>query len=183
MFRCELDRFWLYNGNALEKGPRPISEYGLSQELANMDAVFVWGRNQRTYFFKGDKYWRYDDKKHRIDYGYPRNISVWKGVPSNIDAAMRWRNGRSYFFKGREYLKLDDWKIETEKGYPRRIALKWMGCDSENLDQPTNQILLRSRERANATDPWHPTTASTAQVFLPGVKTFAFYTICLLWLL
>jgi len=101
-------------------------------DLADMDAVFKWGRNGRTYFFKGNKYWRYYGG--RIDYGYPKSISVWKGLPDKIDAAMKWRNGKSYFFVGGMYYRFDDWNIQVEADYPKSIALKWMRCEKDNLD-------------------------------------------------
>lgn len=104
-----------------------------------MDAVFTWRRNSKTYFFKGDKYWRFYGG--RIDYGYPKNISVWKGLPSKIDAAFKWRNGKSYFFVGGKYYRFDDVKLQVEAGYPKSIAIKWMGCEKDNLmatTVPTN---------------------------------------------
>ena len=100
-----------------------------------MDAAFVWGRNSRTYFFKGDKYWRYNGRK--IDYGYPKSTSVWKGLPANINSAMKWRNGRTYFFVGSIYYKFNDWEIQVEADYPKSIALKWMHCEKDNLDMIT----------------------------------------------
>lgn len=99
--------------------------------LKDMDAVFTWGRNKRTYFFKGDKYWRYNGRT--IDSGYPRSISVWGGVPANCNSVMKWRNGKTYFFKGSKYFRLDDWRIQVEADYPKSIALKWMRCEKENL--------------------------------------------------
>lgn len=96
-----------------------------------MDAVFTWKRNSKTYFFKGDQYWRFYGG--RIDYGYPKSISVWKGLPSKIDAAFKWRNGRSYFFVGGKYYRFDDWNIQVEAGFPKSIAIKWMGCAKDNV--------------------------------------------------
>ena len=100
-------------------------------DLKDMDAAFVWGRNSRAYFFKGDKYWRYSGR--RVDYGYPKSISVWKGLPAKIDAAMKWRNGKSYFFAGSTYYRFDDWELQIEADYPKSIALKWMRCTKDNL--------------------------------------------------
>ena len=100
-----------------------------------MDAAFVWGRNSRTYFFKGNQYWRYNGRK--IDYGYPKSIKVWKGVPANIDAAVKWRNGKTYFFTGSRYYKFDDWELQVEADYPKSTALKWMRCEKDNLDMVT----------------------------------------------
>ncbi|KAG7252770.1 hypothetical protein CRUP_010291, partial [Coryphaenoides rupestris] len=68
-----------------------------------VDAAFVWLHNDKTYFFKDTRYWRYDDHLRRMDPGYPKDASLWKGLPPNLDDAMRWSDGSSYFFKGKEY--------------------------------------------------------------------------------
>ena len=96
-----------------------------------MDAVFTWGRNGRTYFFKGNQYWRFYGNK--IDYGYPKSISAWKGLPGKINAAMKWRNGISYFFAEGKYYRFDDMAIQVKDGYPRSTALVWMRCEKDNL--------------------------------------------------
>ena len=43
----------------------------------NFDAVFTWS-NRKTYFFKGNKYYRLNDRYLKVEYGYPRSIdSDW----------------------------------------------------------------------------------------------------------
>ena len=134
-YRSHLDTYYIeYNG------PRDFNQYGLPMDLKDMDAAFVWGRNSRTYFFKGDKYWRYSG--HKIDYGYPKSTSVWKGLPANIDGAMKWRNGKTYFFAGSTYYRLDDWAVQIEADYPKSIALKWMRCEKDNLGVITTTASL-----------------------------------------
>ena len=113
-----------------------------------MDAVFTWGRNGRTYFFKGNQFWRFYGGK--IDYGYPRSISAWKGLPSKIDAAMKWRNGRSYFFVGGKYYRFDDSKVQVEDGYPRSIALVWMRCEKDKMATGTRRLPLHKPPRKAA---------------------------------
>ena len=110
-------------------------------ELANMDAAFIWERNGRTYLFKGDKYWRFSGSK--IDYGYPRSIRVWKGLPKRIDAAMKWKNGKSYFFAGPKYYRFDDLNVQVEAGYPHSIALKWMRCEKDmEVPKPIEAVFI-----------------------------------------
>ena len=115
-------------------GPADIKEIGLPEELANIDAALEWRRNGKTYFFKGSNYWRYDRTRGKIDDGYPRDISAWRGIPSDIDAAFQWKNGRSYFFKGSKYYAFDDDKVkvleDTANPYPRDVASYWMGCSN-----------------------------------------------------
>ena len=71
--------------------PKPISDLGLPDDL---DAALPWGYTGKTYFFKGDQYYRYDEYDKKVDPGYPKLISKnWKGVPNNISAAFRFNNG------------------------------------------------------------------------------------------
>jgi len=65
----------------------------------NIDAAFTY-KNEKTYFFKGTKYWRYTETT--MDDGYPKSIADgFPGIPDNVDAALFWKgNGMIYFFKG-----------------------------------------------------------------------------------
>ena len=42
----------------LDPRPRDISDFGIGSNVTQLDAVFVWGKNKKTYFFAGDEYWR-----------------------------------------------------------------------------------------------------------------------------
>lgn len=85
----------MYKGNHLvsdfpEQG-RPITELGLPPDIERVDAAFVWGYNHKTYFITGDMYWRYNEDRKKMDYGYPRDMSMWEGVPVPVDAAfLHW---------------------------------------------------------------------------------------------
>ena len=51
-----------------------------------MFSAFTWPNNRYTYFFKGDKYWRFDSNMG-MSKGYPRKIAdEWTGIPNNLDA-------------------------------------------------------------------------------------------------
>ena len=130
-------------------GPRHIRDYGLPDELSNMDAVFIWGGNGRTYFFKGEQYWRYDDRTDRIDLGYPRKINgPWKDLPSNLDGAMQWRNGRSYFFKDNMYYRIDDYRIQVEPDYPKHTGLGWMKCTKSEIKLATENETKKTNSKS-----------------------------------
>ena len=90
-------------------------------------AMFTYGFNQNTYFFRGSNVYLYDDSKMKIAPGYPKPINdVFKGVPSNIDAVFTWgKDGKTYFFKGPLYYKYNDKKKEIESGYPKQSKLRW----------------------------------------------------------
>lgn len=62
-----------------------------------MDAAFVWPHNRQTYFFRGRRYWRYDEQLRRTDPGYPKDSALWKGLPPDLDGAMSWSDGEATF--------------------------------------------------------------------------------------
>ncbi|NXO75008.1 MMP17 protein, partial [Sitta europaea] len=131
----EGDRYWVFKDNNVEEGyPRPISDFGLP--LGGIDAAFSWAHNDKTYFFKDNLYWRYDDHERRMDPGYPSEATLWKGIPSPLDDAMRWSDGASYFFKGKEYWKVLDSELEVRPGYPQSIARDWLVCSDMQADAP-----------------------------------------------
>ena len=78
-------------------------------------AVFVWSGNEKIYFFKGSKYWKFDpEKRPPVDREYPRQISNWDGIPNDIDDALQYDNGFTYFFKGGQYYRFDDMKFKVD---------------------------------------------------------------------
>jgi hypothetical protein len=91
---CSGKRYWLFNGNYLARNftsaGRSITDFGLPVEVGGVDAAFVWGHNSRTYLVSGDMYWRYNEHLGRIDYGYPRDMSMWEGVQTPVDAAFQF---------------------------------------------------------------------------------------------
>ena len=55
----------------------------------NIDAAMVWPGNNKIYFFKESKYWKFDPKKNpSVDKLYPRAIGNWKGIP-DLDSAIQ----------------------------------------------------------------------------------------------
>ncbi|XP_077398837.1 matrix metalloproteinase-17-like isoform X2 [Vanacampus margaritifer] len=128
-------KYWVFKDNVMEEGfPRPISDFGLP--LEGVDAAFVWLHNEKTYFFKDNRYWRYDDHLRRMDLGYPKDSTLWKGLPPHLDDAMRWSDGSSYFFKGKEYWRVPNSDMEVEADYPRLIAKDWLLCTDMQSDSP-----------------------------------------------
>lgn len=118
------------------KGPAHISDLNLPDDLIGMDAAVEWPGNGRTYFFKGDRYWRYGSwYSKRLDPGYPKKISAaWLGVPDGLNAALQWKNGKTYFLKGRQYYALRRrGRPRVASGYPKDISTYWMGCSAEGL--------------------------------------------------
>ncbi|KAF6725969.1 Matrix metalloproteinase-17 [Oryzias melastigma] len=131
-------KYWVFKDNNVEEGyPRPITDFGLPVEA--VDAAFVWQHNDKTYFFKDNQFWRYDDHLRHMDMGYPKDSILWKGLPPHLDDAMRWSDGSSYFFNGKEYWQVPGSDMEVEAGYPRLIAKDWLFCTEMQSDSPDTE--------------------------------------------
>lgn len=110
---------------------RTIWDLGLPENVTRIDAVFVWPKNQRTYIFAGDSFWKYDDQGNRMDAGYPKSISRWHGIPFHIDGVLTLpristlfdvSGGQTVFFKSNSYWLFNDHWVRPEIGYPRLIS-------------------------------------------------------------
>ncbi|KAM9305070.1 matrix metalloproteinase-25 [Gastrophryne carolinensis] len=133
------NRFWVFRDTRVEAGyPRPLSDYGL--KVDGVDGAFVWKHNKKTYFFHQGSFWRYDDRRGRLDDGpQARDIRAWSGIPPTIDDVISWVDGHTYFFKGAQYWQFKDGSMEAEPGFPRSIARDWMYCKDESPPQPTEE--------------------------------------------
>ena len=81
----------------------------------NLDTI-VTVKNDSTYAFYGDKYWKLTDTS--IAPGYPRSVTRDWGLPGNLDAAFTWNNGKTYFFKGDKYWRFSE-VGKMDRGYPK----------------------------------------------------------------
>ncbi|CAG9760054.1 unnamed protein product [Ceutorhynchus assimilis] len=126
------NKLWIFNGfEFIENSPLPLSYYDLPDYLDGIDAVQTWSKNGKTYFYKRDRFWRYNETSKSMDPGYPMDMSRWRGVPTDLDAATTWKDGITYFFKGDLFWKFDNnWIITTETS-PLPIAPIWLGCQEE----------------------------------------------------
>jgi hypothetical protein len=100
----------------------------------------------RLYFFKGDRYIRYDIPTDRVDAGYPLAIAgLWPGFAEagfvdRIDAAVNWDHvnpnfrGKAYFFRGDQYVRYDIAADAVDPGYPLPIAGSWPGFTEAGFD-------------------------------------------------
>jgi len=103
-----------------------------NRELCNGGRVdvMVTLKNDTTYAFRGDKYWKLTETS--VASGYPRSISRdWEGLPGNLDAAFTWTNGRTYFFKGSKYWRFTNGRLDS--GYPKDMASGFGGIPT-NVD-------------------------------------------------
>uniref|UniRef100_UPI00398E93BC matrix metalloproteinase-17 n=1 Tax=Pristiophorus japonicus TaxID=55135 RepID=UPI00398E93BC len=150
------DRYWVFKDNNVEESyPRSISDFGLS--VRSIDAAFVCPHNDKTYFFKDNQYWRYDDRQRRMDPEYPKDTLLWKGLPSQVDDAMKWSDGAAYFFRGKDYWKVTHSNMEVDPGYPRSVARDWLACSEMQAD---SSISDRARPRPRTGQDHHDETRS-----------------------
>lgn len=88
------DRYWVFKEVAAEPGyPHSLVEMGSSLPKEGIDTALRWEPVGKTYFFKGDQYWRYNEEKQATDPGYPKPIAVWKGIPDAPQGAFISREG------------------------------------------------------------------------------------------
>jgi matrix metalloproteinase-14 (membrane-inserted) len=92
----------------------------------------------KLYFFRGDRYIRYDAKNDKRDPGYhpaPRISAEWDGLPaSGVDAALNWGNGKTYFFAGDQCYQFDSYHDSVDEGYPRDIVKRFKGLTLDAVD-------------------------------------------------
>lgn len=85
-------KYYVFDGPDL-LSIQPLTNLGLPDTLNRIDAAFVWGHNNKTYFISGRNYWQFDEKKQHIVLDYPRSMDIWGGIGYNIDAAFRYSDG------------------------------------------------------------------------------------------
>jgi len=90
-------RYWELTGS--ERYPvagRPLTDAGLPWDVDRLDASFVWAHNRRAYVISGSMYWKLvaDPGRTLVEaHTYPRDMSMWAGVPIPVDGALTYTNG------------------------------------------------------------------------------------------
>ena len=81
----------MYYGSHVETGyPRPVAELGLPK---GVDAALAKTK-VKTFFFKGPLVWRFDERKRKVDKGYPKKIEeVFTGIGDKVTAAFQHIDG------------------------------------------------------------------------------------------
>ncbi|XP_054724266.1 matrix metalloproteinase-25-like [Uloborus diversus] len=122
--------YWIFDGNQFTPdSPRPLTDFGLPHDLKRLDAALVWAKNGKTYFFSGEQYWRYNETEGKMEDGYPKRISRWRGIPS-VDAAFTWTDGKTYFFKDKQFWRFNNKNVSVDPNFPLPTAPYWFGCES-----------------------------------------------------
>ncbi|TKS83805.1 Stromelysin-1 [Collichthys lucidus] len=126
-FFFEGNQYWEVRRTIVMSGyPKPLSDLGFPSSVTKVDAAVHVSFKRRTLFFVRDKYWSYNEKRRRMDGGYPRFIyKDLPGVGYRVDAA----------FQNRAYLYFTYGSRQVEYHYRRRRVIRtllnngWMDCD------------------------------------------------------
>lgn len=99
---------------------------------------------------------RFDEETQKVELDYPRDMSIWRGVGYNIDAAFRYKDGKfwlkffffikfsiisftflpgqTYFFKDKGFWKFNDHNMRVYHEKRKPSAQHWMGCKRGSND-------------------------------------------------
>ncbi|XP_047465008.1 matrix metalloproteinase-25 isoform X2 [Mugil cephalus] len=132
-------QYWLFKDTqAMEGYPRPLSDWGMTKSdgtaVDRVDAAFTWAHNGKTYLFSGGQFWRFDESQkdqrqvRQPDTGYPRDNSLWGGMPTHMDDIISWGEGDAYFFKDNLYWVVQKGRLNEEYATPKSTAVDWLRC-------------------------------------------------------
>ncbi|XP_042364162.1 matrix metalloproteinase-17 isoform X2 [Plectropomus leopardus] len=132
-------QYWVFKDTVAMSGyPRPLSEWGMrtrsGQLVERVDAAFIWAHNGKTYLFSSGEFWRFDEGRRgeqvtrQLEPGYPRDNSLWGGVPTHMDDIISWGEGDAYFFKDNLYWVLKNGGLNQEVVIPKSTAVDWLRC-------------------------------------------------------
>jgi hypothetical protein len=96
-------------------------------------------------------YWRFDEGIQHVELDYPRDLSMWKGVPENFDAVFQYNDQKSYFFKGSHFWEFDDFRMRVKEPSPTEIGHHWMHCP-KSIKDPFKSLKTTSACGVNKND-------------------------------
>ncbi|MCX4774845.1 hemopexin repeat-containing protein [Streptomyces sp. NBC_01285] len=132
------DRYLRYNitNDTVDVGPTEISDNwpALPTEFqSDLDTAINWG-DGNAYFFKADRYLRYNITNDTVDVGPTEISDNWPALPtefqSDLDTAINWGDGNAYFFKADRYLRYNITNDTVDVG-PTEISDNWPALPTE----------------------------------------------------
>ncbi|KAM9426637.1 matrix metalloproteinase-17 [Pholidichthys leucotaenia] len=140
-------QYWVFKDTEAMSGyPRPLSDWGMrrksGQLVDRVDAAFIWAHNGKTYLFSGREFWRFDESRKSEELtrapepGYPKDNSLWGGVPLDMDDIITWGEGDAYVFKDNSYWVLPSGRLNQEMVTPKSTAADWLRCPAPPSTAP-----------------------------------------------
>ncbi|XP_053270467.1 matrix metalloproteinase-17 [Pleuronectes platessa] len=140
-------QYWVFKDTEAMSGyPRPISDWGMKTKsgalVDRVDAAFIWAHNGKTYLFSRGEFWRFDESRRdeqgtrNPDPGYPKETSLWEGVPSDMDDIISWGEGDAYFFKDNLYWIVKNGGLNQVDVSSKSIAVDWLRCPAPPSTSP-----------------------------------------------
>ncbi|CAG5907277.1 unnamed protein product [Menidia menidia] len=131
-------QYWVFQDTVAMSGyPRPLSDWGMTTKsgtpVDRVDAAFIWAHNGKTYLFSGGQFWRFDESQksdqvtRQPEPGYPRDNSIWGGMPTHMDDIISWGEGDAYFFKDSFYWVMSGGQIQ-DIDTPKSTSVDWLRC-------------------------------------------------------
>eukprot|EP00058_Branchiostoma_floridae_P019752 XP_002605242.1 hypothetical protein BRAFLDRAFT_92284 [Branchiostoma floridae] len=118
--------YWKLNEERMIGRPQPLLiKHRWPGLPGNVNAAVTSYYTKRTYFFKGDRVWRYNNNV--LDSNYPIKIKG-TGLPKNPDAALVWGpKNRIVIFRGKKFWVWNEFTRRVDMGFPKLIRKYWHG--------------------------------------------------------
>ncbi|KAG9349981.1 hypothetical protein JZ751_026334 [Albula glossodonta] len=131
------NQYWVFKDRRSLPGyPRPLSDWKMrgkdGKDAERVEAAFVWAHNGKTYLFSGGEFWRFDEGGKQVgtkpEGDYPKQATLWGGVPPDPDDIISWEKGDAYFFKGNSYWVVKSGGMDQDTVTPKSTAVDWLRC-------------------------------------------------------
>uniref|UniRef100_A0A8C2XHP4 Matrix metallopeptidase 14b (membrane-inserted) n=1 Tax=Cyclopterus lumpus TaxID=8103 RepID=A0A8C2XHP4_CYCLU len=138
------DRYWVFTESVLDPSfPKSLTEMGTGLPKDRIDAALYYTPTGQTYYFRANKYYRFNEGSRSVDSDYPKAISVWQGVPDNIKAAFMSKDqAYTYFYKANKYWKFNNQMMRVEPGYPKSALRDWMERETDTEKEEETEVII-----------------------------------------